>query len=156
MKILLTGASGFVGRRLIERFSRDGHTLHAIGRRPPPASRSVEFSPWDADGGHVPTNALDGCDAVVHLAGEPVAQRWNGAVKARIRNSRVRGTTALVEAIAARNDRPRVMVSASAIGYYGDRADEILDETSPKGTGFLADVCEEWEREAGAAGNLGV
>ena len=154
MKITLTGGSGFIGQRLIEHLLQDGHSLHAVGRRPPDAP--VRFSEWDANGGAVPTEAIEGADAIVHLAGEPIAQRWNSAVKKRIRDSRIFGTRAIVEAVSKLHQRPQTFLCASAIGYYGDRADEILDEQSSRGSGFLSDVCGEWEREARAAGNLGL
>ena len=157
MKITLTGASGFIGRRLIERLSDDGHTLHVLGRRRPSLlPPHAAFSEWDANSGDVPDAALRNTDAIVHLAGEPVAQRWNREIKSRIRNSRVIGTHSLVQAIATRADRPHTFVSASAIGYYGDRGSEVLTEQSPPGIGFLSDICGEWEREARAAGSLGL
>jgi uncharacterized protein (TIGR01777 family) len=156
MKISLTGASGFIGNRLISRLLQEGHTLHALGRRRPDARPEVAFSEWDANGGVVPAAALNGSDAIIHLAGEPVAQRWNPDVKSRIFDSRVRGTKALVDALAEMRDRPRTLVCASAIGFYGDRGEEVLDETSAAGKGFLPDVCVEWERQARAAGNLGL
>jgi uncharacterized protein len=154
MKITLTGASGFIGQRLIERLLQDGHSLHAVGRHPPDAP--VRFSEWDANGGAVPIEAIEGADAIVHLAGEPIAQRWNSAVKKRISDSRIFGTRAIVEAVSKLHQRPQTFLCASAIGFYGDRADEILDEQSSRGSGFLSDVCGEWEREARAAGNLGL
>ena len=157
MKIALTGASGFIGRRLISRLLLDGHSLHALGRRRPGGSPAIGFSVWDAsEGGAVPAEALRDAKAIVHLAGEPVAQRWNTDVKTRIMESRVKGTKAIVDALAAAEDRPETLVCASAIGFYGDRGEEILDETSPPGTGFLPEVCLAWEREARAAGNLGL
>jgi uncharacterized protein (TIGR01777 family) len=157
MKVTLTGASGFIGQRLIERLLADGHSLHVLGRnRPAAAPPEVGFSPWDANNGEVPEEALRNVDAIVHLAGEPVAQRWNREIKSRIRNSRVIGTHSLVQALAKREERPHTFLSASAIGYYGDRGSEILTESSPPGTGYLAEVCGEWEREARAAGNLGL
>jgi uncharacterized protein len=156
MKISLTGASGFIGHRLISRLLRDGDTVHAMGRRRPGAWTEVAFSEWDANGGTVPVEAFDGSDAIIHLAGEPVAQRWNSDVKARIFDSRVRGTKALVDALATMQERPRTLVCASAIGFYGDRGDQLLDEASPAGKGFLPEVCIEWERQARAAGSLGL
>jgi uncharacterized protein len=157
MKIALTGASGFIGRRLISRLLQDGRSVHALGRRRPSGSPAIGFSVWDAsEGGAVPAEALRSAKAIVHLAGEPVAQRWNTDVKTRIMESRVQGTKAIVNAVAAAQDRPETLVCASAIGFYGDRGEEILDEASPPGTGFLPEVCLAWEREAGAAGNLGL
>jgi uncharacterized protein len=154
MKITLTGGSGFIGQRLIEHLLQDGHSLHAVGRHPPDAP--VRFSEWDANGDAFPIEAIEGADAIVHLAGEPIAQRWNSAVKKRIRDSRIFGTRAIVEAASKLHQRPQTFLCASAIGFYGDRADEILDEQSSRGSGFLSDVCGEWEREARAAGNLGL
>jgi uncharacterized protein len=154
MKITLTGGSGFIGQRLIEHLLQDGHSLHAVGRHPPDAP--VRFSEWDANGDAFPIEAIEGADAIVHLAGEPIAQRWNSAVKKRIRDSRIFGTRAIVEAVSKLHQRPQTFLCASAIGFYGDRADEILDEQSSRGSGFLSDVCGEWEREARAAGNLGL
>jgi uncharacterized protein (TIGR01777 family) len=157
MKIVLTGASGFIGRRLTSRLLQDGRSVHALGRRRPSGSPAIGFSVWDAsEGGAVPAEALRGAKAIVHLAGEPVAQRWNTDVKTRIMESRVQGTKAIVNAVAAAQDRPETLVCASAIGFYGDRGEEILDEASPPGTGFLPEVCLAWEREARAAGNLGL
>jgi uncharacterized protein (TIGR01777 family) len=147
MKITLTGASGFLGKKLIAKLAAEGHQLHLLGRkRPADLSSSVAFSTWDALSGEVPVEAVDGADAILHLAGEPVAQRWDDAVKRRIRESRVNGTNALVAAIAKAAVKPKVLVAASAIGFYGSRGDERLTEESAPGTGFLPEVCVEWER----------
>jgi uncharacterized protein (TIGR01777 family) len=154
MNVALTGGSGFIGQRLIARLLLDGRRVHAMGRHRP--DEQVRFSEWEANGGAVPIEAIEGTDAIIHLAGEPIAQRWNAAVKNRIRDSRVFGTRAIVEAISKLHQRPQTFICASAIGYYGDRADEILDEQSSQGEGFLSEVCGEWEREARAAGNLGL
>ena len=156
MKVLLTGASGFIGPRLIARLLHEGHSVHAVGRRPPAGFQSIQFSEWKDAGQEVPADALQTSDAIVHLAGEPIAQRWNPEVKAKIRDSRVNGTRKLVESIAKQSRRPQTLISASAIGYYGDREDEILDENSTSGAGFLPEVCIEWERAAREAGNLGL
>lgn len=137
MKIAITGASGFVGRRLSARLASAGrHTVQPLKRGFDPA-------------------ALDGCGAVIHLAGEPVAQRWSAEVKRRIRDSRVEGTRQLVAALAAPS-RPRILIGASAVGFYGDRGDEVLGESSSPGQGFLPEVCVEWEREALAARDQGI
>jgi uncharacterized protein (TIGR01777 family) len=150
MKITLTGASGFLGRRLIERLQQDGHTLHVLGRSRPKAA-GVSFTAWDAVRDAVPVEAVEGADAVIHLAGEPVAQRWTSEVKDRIRTSRVNGSEALVRAIGAAGQRPRVMVAASAIGYYGERGDAVVTEATPAGQGFLPDISVAWERAADGA-----
>ena len=157
MNVTVTGASGFLGTRLLHRLLRDGHSVHVLGRKRrqdlPPA---VKFSSWDAMHAEAPLDGLVGADAVIHLAGEPVAQRWNADVKRRIRESRSTGTRHLVRAIGKLSRRPRVLVSASASGYYGDRGEEVLIESSAPGQDFLAEVCKEWEREARAADVFGV
>jgi uncharacterized protein (TIGR01777 family) len=153
--IAITGASGFIGPRLIARLQRDSVTPRALGRRDPGVA-GVQFARWDATAGEPPPEALRDVSAVIHLAGEPVAQRWSESVKSRIRESRVLGTRNLVNAIGRLPDRPGLLVSASAIGYYGDRGDEILTESTGPGNDFLANVCVEWEREALRAGEYGV
>lgn len=157
MRVLVTGATGLIGRRLLPRLEKP----RILARDPARARRSlgeVEAIAWDGEGGAPPVAALDGIDAVVHLAGEPVAVRWTDAKRKSIRDSRILGTRGIVEAIAARpaGSRPRVLVSSSAVGIYGDRGDETLDENSPAGQGFLAEVCRDWEVEALEARELGV
>ncbi|MCS7026042.1 MAG: TIGR01777 family oxidoreductase [Bryobacteraceae bacterium] len=152
MKIVLTGASGLIGGKLLQRLFSEPHQVHVLGRKKPQNfSPWARFSEWDAMSGRPPVEALDGADMVVHLAGEPVAQRWDPEVKRRIRESRLRGTRAIVEAIQQAARKPRVFVSASAIGYYGSRGDEVLTEESVPGTGFLPEVCVAWEQEADQA-----
>lgn len=153
MRITLTGASGFIGGPLVDRLKQKGHELTALGRRDPQIGR---FLRWDSIADAFPVEAIEGADAVIHMAGEPVAQRWNGEVKRRIRDSRVHGTNALVEAIASARVKPRVLVAASAIGFYGDRGEEILTESSRPGSGFLPEVCAEWESCARKAETFGV
>lgn len=157
MKITITGASGFIGRRLLKVLGSAGHNLHVLSRHAgmnmPPG---VRLSVWDPMNGLPPRESLENADAVVHLAGEPVAQRWTAEVKRRIRESRVAGTHHLVEALSALPRRPGVLVAASAVGYYGSRGDELLGESSPPGTGFLPEVCDAWEQEAQAAAALGM
>lgn len=162
MKVAVTGATGFVGKALTERLKRLDREVLVLSRRPNLAvgapSSVVTWNALDPARSGL-TAALRDVSAVVNLAGEPVAaQRWTPAVKARIRDSRVLGTRALVEAMAAlpAEERPGVLVSASAIGYYGERGDEILTEKSASGAGFLADVCGEWEHEALRAKELGI
>ena len=157
MKIAITGASGFIGRRLMKLLAARGHRLHVLSRHAGtnlPAG--VQLSVWDPLLGPAPEDALLDADAVLHLAGEPVAQRWTAAAKQRIRDSRVVGTSHLVAALADCSPRPATLVCASAIGYYGSRGDELLTEDSAPGTGFLADVCVGWEREAAKAEALGM
>lgn len=156
MKFVITGASGFIGQRLLHRHTTKHFDMHALGRKRPPGPDGMQFTKWDAAGSPVPAEAVEGAVAVIHLAGEPVGQRWTDETKRRIRDSRVLGTRAVVEAIARCRQRPRVLVSASAVGYYGDRDEETLTESSGRGPGYLADVCVEWEQEAFAAEQLGV
>lgn len=161
MKIVVTGASGFIGTRLVRRLIASGHHVVAWSRDPVraaetlPARCSTEH--WEP--GSTPPSLLRGVDAVVHLAGESVAGgRWTEARKRAIRASRIDGTHGIVAAMEAlpASERPGVLVSASAVGVYGDRGDEVLEEGSAPGRGFLADVCRDWEAEALAAEPLGV
>jgi uncharacterized protein (TIGR01777 family) len=155
MIVVLTGATGFLGRRLMARLQREGHTIRALGRRDS-AVDGVRFFRWEATRDLAPAEALAGSDAIIHLAGEPVAQRWNEDVKRRIRDSRVLGTRNLAGALERLETRPEVLLSASAIGYYGDRGDELLSEASVPGNDYLSEVCVEWEREARNAGSHGL
>jgi uncharacterized protein len=157
MNIAITGATGFIGKRLVETLLGDKHALRVLARtRRSSLPSGAQFFPWDAMEGAPPADALAGADAIVHLAGEPVAQRWTPEIKRRIRESRVGSTTRLVDAMARLPQRPATLVCASAIGYYGDRGDEILTEQSQAGSGFLTEVCVEWERAAGRAIELGL
>jgi uncharacterized protein (TIGR01777 family) len=157
MNITITGANGFIGRRLVQLLSAKGHTLRALCRRPVadfPAG--VEVSLWDAMGGPPPEASLRDADAVIHLAGEPVSQRWTAEARRRIRDSRVVGTGNLVQVLAGLPRKPRVLICSSAIGYYGSRGDELLTEDSAPGNDFLAEVCTAWEGAARTAESLGV
>ncbi|MBW8886787.1 MAG: TIGR01777 family oxidoreductase [Fibrobacteres bacterium] len=180
MIVLLTGATGFIGRAVAGRLAGQGHTLRALTRNPqvnqeprPQASRPLaplsrapssqppfppgcRLFPW-REGDPVPSEALEGADAVVHLAGESLAAgRWTAARKERIRSSRVDGTRALVDAIGRMAVKPKVFAAASAVGYYGDSGNGHVDENSPAGEGFLAGICRAWEAEAFRAEALGV
>ncbi len=150
MRVAVTGGSGRIGSLLVERLRERGDEVTLLSRS---TQRGVR---WDPTAEPAPTEALEGRDAVVHLAGEDVAQRWTAEAKRRIRDSRVVGTRNLVAGLSATQDRPRVLVSGSASGYYGPRGDEEVDETASPGTDFLAEVCVEWEREATAAEELGL
>jgi uncharacterized protein (TIGR01777 family) len=157
MNITLTGASGFVGARLTQRLLDAGHAVHALGRRRPanlPAS--VRFSQWQSAEAEPPSESLAGADAVIHLAGELVAQRWTPAAKNRIRSSRVDGTRHLVNALSTESRRPQVLICASAIGIYGSRGDELLTENSSPGDDFLAELVNDWEKAAALAEALGI
>ena len=154
MKIAITGASGLIGSALSADLSRDGHQVVRLVRGP---SRSAGEVSWDPVGGHVDLAGLVGCDAVVHLAGAGVGdRRWSEAYKREILDSRVRGTTAIAQAVAALDPAPTVLVSASAVGFYGDTGDQAVDETAPRGEGFLAEVVEAWEAAAEPARAAGV
>ena len=157
MTIAITGGSGFIGRRLMKALTSANHTLRVLSRHAgtnlPPA---VQLYVWDAMKGQPPEGSLEGVDAVVHLAGEPIAQRWNEEVKQKIRDSRVTGTRHLVQALSTVRQRPAVLVCGSAIGYYGSRGEEVLTESSAPGSGFMADVCVAWEKEADLAESLGI
>ena len=160
MRVLLTGATGFIGRALIPLLQRDGHAVVAWVRSPVSArsqlGAEVELVPADA-GFDVLVRAIERCDAVVNLAGEPLmGGRWTAARRAILEDSRVTVTTLLVRAIAAARTRPGVFISGSAVGYYGDRGDETLTETSAGGDGFLAQLCRKWEDAAQPAENLGL
>jgi uncharacterized protein len=157
MKCIVSGGTGFIGRRVVERLLKDGHYVGLWSRKPGLVKRSAiaSFS-WEPLTGEPPDESVNTMDAVIHLAGEPVAQRWNAGVKARVRDSRVIGTRRLVNVIGRVPHKPKVLVCASAVGIYGDRGDEILTESSAPGAGFLADVCRGWEAEADRATEFGV
>ncbi len=153
--IAVSGASGMVGTALAERLQASGRKVVAITRSE--GSSYEESIRWDPESGLINPGRLESVDAVVHLAGENIAGgRWNEKRKAKIRSSRVQGTRSLVQSIAAVQQRPKVLVCASAIGYYGDRGDQELTESSDPGSGFLVDVCRQWETEAMAAEDLGL
>jgi uncharacterized protein (TIGR01777 family) len=154
MRVTVTGATGLIGPALCQALQRRGDEVTVLARDPERARAAlgeVEALSWDAGGGAVPAAALAGRDAVVHLAGAPVAQRWTQAAREQIRSTRVAGTRELVEAMATATDPPSVLVSASAVGYYGDRGAEPLDEAAAPGDDFLARVCVDWEAAAAAA-----
>ncbi|MGA9625772.1 MAG: NAD-dependent epimerase/dehydratase family protein, partial [Bryobacteraceae bacterium] len=134
MNIAISGASGFIGRHLVKSLAQAGHSPCVLSRHAPPVES----------------------DVVIHLAGEPLAQRWTSEAKRRIRESRVMGTRKLVEALGGLSRRPEALICASAIGYYGSRGDDILTESSAPGAGFLPEVCVAWEREAQAAEAFGI
>jgi|SRR5579871_1172673 len=155
MKVVLTGATGFIGSKLVARLLDAGHEITALGRKKSanlPAS--VRFTSWESSSEPSP-ESLEGAHAIVNLAGEPVAQRWNAEVKRRIRASRVEGTRNLVQALAKLSARPSILINASAIGYYGHRNDEMLTESSAPGADFLASVTRDWELAAEKAGRFG-
>ena len=155
MNILVTGSSGFIGSALVSFLVAKGHTVTRLVRtEPAPGERQAR---WDPEAGEIDVNALGGIDAAVHLAGEGIGSgRWTPRRKARILDSRVMGTRLLSETLAGLDPLPKVLASASAKDYYGDRGDEALREDSGPGSGFLADVCRQWEAATLLASEAGI
>jgi len=150
--VAIAGASGFLGSAFARYLTSEGHTVRRIGRA---SSRGADFQ-WDLEAGRLDPAALDGADAVVNFVGENIAQRWTREHKRAILTSRVRSTEVLAKTMAAVRSPPRVFLATSAIGIYGSRGDEVLDESSAPGTGFLADVVRQWEQAASPARDAGV
>jgi uncharacterized protein (TIGR01777 family) len=157
VKCVISGGTGFIGRRIVSRLLQDHHYVGVWSRKPGNETRTaVAAFLWDPLTGEPPAETVNTMDAVIHLAGEPVAQRWNAGVKQRIGDSRVMSTRRLVDVIGRVQHRPNVLVCASAVGYYGDRGDEVLTESAKPGEGFLADLCSAWEKEADRAAEFGL
>jgi uncharacterized protein len=155
MRVLLTGASGLVGKSLTPHLLARGWQVVAMTRSP--EAGRADFPKWDPGGGRLDPAVLEGYDAVVHLCGENIAAgRWTSARMTRIRDSRVQSTRLLCEGMSRIAHPPRVLGSASAVGYYGNRGTELLTEDSPSGSGFLAGVCREWEAATAPAQQCGV
>ncbi|HEX2272148.1 MAG TPA: TIGR01777 family oxidoreductase, partial [Pyrinomonadaceae bacterium] len=153
-KILISGSHGFIGSALIKLLTSDGHEVVRLVRQPASGSLEVE---WHPNKGIIDSTHLEGLDAVVHLAGESIASgRWTAEKKRAIRESRVKGTTLLAESLAKLSQPPKVFLSASGIGYYGNRGDELLNENSTPGNDFLAHVCLEWEKSTTPAAEKGI
>ena len=154
MKILITGASGLIGSALTSSLTAKGHTIVSAVRREPRRNDEVR---WDPKLGTIDANAFDGVDAVIHLAGAGIGdKRWTDAYKKEILESRTLGTKLLADTMASLAVKPKVFLSGSAIGIYGARGDEALTESSSHGTGFLADVCRDWEAAAAPATAAGI
>lgn len=159
LKIAVTGASGFIGTALSDYLRSCGHSVHPLVR---PSSAAGGASSdgsikWDPAGRIIDRESLEGVDAVINLAGESIAQgRWTGLKKVRILSSRVDGTAFLCQALSSLNKKPSVLLSGSAIGFYGHRGDETLTEASAAGDGFLADVCKQWEAATKDAKDAGI
>ncbi len=155
MNVLISGSTGLIGRALVERLAGDGHRVIRLVRQRAAGTEGDAF--WDPAEGEIDLSRTGRVDAVVHLAGENIAGgRWTRARKRRIRESRERGTRLLAETIAAMDQKPQVFVSASAIGWYGERGDEVLTEESTPGEGFLAEVGRDWEDATKAAAAAGI
>jgi len=151
-KILVSGSSGLIGAALLPALWSSGYEVTCLVRGAASGKGRIAWDPAQA----LSPDAISGFDAVIHLAGESIVGRWTEAKKRRILDSRVHGTRNLAEVLAAAPQRPRVLISASAIGYYGDRGDETLGEHSPSGNGFLPEVCREWEAAAEPAAKAGI
>ncbi len=164
MKVAITGATGFVGSRLVEQLHKQGHQILVLARSSSKAKKVfpgssfpqleiVEYTPTESGGWQ---KAISGCDAVINLAGEPISERWTAEHKKAILESRELGTKKLVEAIAKSDVKPTVLVSGSAVGYYGTSETATFDESNNSGNDFLAQVCQKWEAEAEKVKELGV
>jgi uncharacterized protein len=154
MNILVSGSSGLVGSAFCDDARAKGHVVKRLVRRAPQSNDEVSWGPEEA---RLEANSIEGMDAVVHLSGESVSEgRWNEAKKVRIRDSRVKSTLLLADTLAYLSNRPKVMVSMSAVGYYGDRGDQVLREDSGPGSSFLAESCRAWEGATAAAAQKGI
>jgi uncharacterized protein (TIGR01777 family) len=152
-RILVSGASGPIGSALLLTFRSGGAEIVRLTRaKPGSVENTIQWDPAQP----ISPDAVSGFDAVIHLAGEGIVGRWSDEKKRKIRDSRVQGTTHLAQALAQAQQKPKVFVCSSAIGYYGNRGDEILRETSAPGSGFLAEVCREWEAATRAAAEAGI
>jgi uncharacterized protein (TIGR01777 family) len=156
MDFLITGATGFIGSKLVNALLARGDAVNYLSRRrSSKLDGRAAFHSWDGET-LPPLNSVPRLDAIIHLMGEPIAQRWTPDVKERIRRTRVDATRQLVAAVRTLRHKPSIFISASAVGYYGNRGDEVLTETAAPGGGFLADVCIDWEREAQRASEFGL
>ena len=158
-KILVTGASGMIGAGLCNALINRGDQVIGLSRNPDKARQAqptAEWYGWEPTMGRPPAEALDAADAVINLAGEPINQRWNDEVKDRIARSRIKATKNLAEAIATAEAKPEIFISGSAIGYYGDRGDDLLYEDAEPGDDFLADVVVKWEEAADSVAESGL
>jgi uncharacterized protein (TIGR01777 family) len=159
MRVLVTGASGFIGSRVSDALLARGDEVVGLSRDPDRARETnptMSWHPWRPTAERPPAAALEGVDGVVNLIGEPIDQRWTDEAKRRILESRERATKNLVDALSAAEPRPAVLVSQSGVGYYGDRGDALVDESTPPGDSFDAQVCVSWEAAAREAEQVGM
>lgn len=154
LKVAITGATGLIGRALVPFLTTGGHEVTRLVRRRDALAPGDAY--WNPERGEIDAAALDGMDAVINLAGETLSERWTPAHKRAIRDSRVKGTALLARTLAGLPNPPKVLISVSAVGYYGDGGDRILDESSPAGTDFLATVARDWEAAAEPAAQRGI
>jgi uncharacterized protein (TIGR01777 family) len=152
LRVLVSGASGPIGAALLPSLKAFGYTVTRLVRGTASSDDQIAWNPAQP----LPPNSVAGFDAVVHLAGETIVGRWTAAKKRRILDSRTKGTANLARAIATAPQRPRVFISASAVGYYGDRADDVLSEENPSGGGFAAEICRQWEGATRPAAEAGI
>jgi len=154
MRILVTGATGLVGTALVPALEENGHEVLTVSRKAAEGDHEVQWDPYEGFS-EEEAEKLKGIDAVVHLAGESIAEYWSEEKKQRLRDSRVKGTETLVNALKALEAPPKIFVSASAVGYYGSRGDEELTDNSEPGEGFLSDLCTDWEAASMKAEEFG-
>ncbi|MCW2940212.1 MAG: NAD-dependent epimerase/dehydratase [Actinomycetia bacterium] len=153
MRVAITGSTGLIGSALSQDLRQSGHSVLRLVRRPPQGPDEAHWDPY----GEVDTKALEGLDAVVHLAGAGIGdRRWTESYRRQIRDSRTVGTATLAQALTALANPPRVLVSGSSVGFYGDTGDRAVDETAPLGGGFLAGVCRDWETATASAAERGI
>ncbi len=157
MRVVVTGASGFIGGALVRALRGRGDEVYPVVRRVPELGEvGIDLVQRQLDTSRVPGGSLEGIDAAVHLAGAPITTRWSPKRLERIRSSRITVGNLLARSLASLERPPAVLVSGSAVGFYGDRGDEVLDETSPQGTGVLADLCRSWEQSTAPAAERGI
>lgn len=154
MDVVISGSGGLLGGRLLHALTDAGHRIVRLVR--PGSSYPGDTIRWDPTGGRIEADGLEGVDAVVHLAGEPLLGRWTQSKQRRIRDSRVQGTRLLAGTLGRLDDPPAVLLSASAVGWYGDRGDQVLTEDSDPGSGFMASLCQDWESATQPATDAGV
>lgn len=158
MKVVIAGGTGLVGRKMVDKLIADGHTVYVLTRGEKKAnSQNLIYLKWDPEKWQIPITEIEGCDAIINLAGANINdKKWDAHFKRIIVDSRIFSTRCLVKACEKMKEKPKTFLSASAVGFFGDAGDRACVEDSPKGTGFLPDLCESWEREANRAQDLGI